>query len=876
MTAIQRAVVDDLGNIQVHGREGIVVLLKIETATAGVYENIADADLFIEVSGKYRVALAAGADVYTRQVVLTRAQVAQLAMHQPVPFVVVDETPTSPRSLWAGLITSYGFRVAPTGAAVEEGVATSYAGASVIVQPDADTPTLVIRYEGPTGATGATGDTGPMGLTGAAGGVSVADGRALKAIIGSDLITDTVFTATTVDAYGATTPVTGSNGVLNRSYARADAITRPGILKRMGGYMQTAGNFELRAYRPEKDTKGTLTGTYKLISLTAITSTGTGAKTFTYTEGIPELLLIPGDLLYVKNTAGRFAQLVSGAESQYSIATDSNTLGQTGCTAGALGSGEGVQIWFELECAASTVNVDTRLDALEVSNWRGLGEAHGVTTTFIQQQFASTTTPTGWTANGWAMTTAGATSPATGAWTTHLYAGKASVFDRMKIRALVKIDVTTACHGIYVPALEASNPNGGYYEIDGASSVLKIYSCAASGTTGTLRGTSSAFSTALVAGRLYLLEVEKRRFQNILTLTDTVTQGVVCTYTLTMAVAADAGSRARATGYPGYMLRTGSGSAADVTLKYFDTVVLGKPAPKLMIFGDSVAEGPTLGADYNSTWANQIADAINTTHGAGSCIVSARGGDESTRMLARLEWNLLIFRPQYVILAPGTNDGNTATWTANLQKMILLCRAQGVTGIIIPKVIPYGVYGGADQTIKNAMNAVIDAGTFGSDIYTIQWHRRLTVGYDGLTIDTAKYDADLIHPVKSAEDEMYAQARLDVPFLFDAAPVSVPISMFFGGKPTSSELLARLELPDALTMVPARCRARAETASTGTATFTMTVDGSSVGTVVFTASTTGVVTLTKTAFAAGTFKLTAPASVDATLADISIMLSGDR
>ena len=165
MTAIQRAVVDDLGNIQVHGREGIVVLLKIETATAGVYENIADADLFIEVSGKYRVALAAGANVYTRQVVLTRAQVAQLATQQPVPFVVVDETPTSPRSLWAGLITSYGFRVAPTGAAVEEGVATSYAGASVIVQPDADTPTVVVRYDGPTG---------PQGLS--AYDVAVADG----------------------------------------------------------------------------------------------------------------------------------------------------------------------------------------------------------------------------------------------------------------------------------------------------------------------------------------------------------------------------------------------------------------------------------------------------------------------------------------------------------------------------------------------------------------------------------------------------------------------------------------------------------------------------------------------------------------------------
>jgi len=151
MTAIQRAVVDDLGNINVHGREGIVVLLKIETAIADIFEDISASDLFIEVSGKYRVALAAGSDVYTRQVVLTRDQISRLPTNKDTPFVVVDETPTSPRSLWAGTIKAYGFRTAPSGAAVVEGVAASYAGASVTIQPDADTPTVVVHYDGPTG-----------------------------------------------------------------------------------------------------------------------------------------------------------------------------------------------------------------------------------------------------------------------------------------------------------------------------------------------------------------------------------------------------------------------------------------------------------------------------------------------------------------------------------------------------------------------------------------------------------------------------------------------------------------------------------------------------------------------------------------------------
>jgi len=276
-----------------------------------------------------------------------------------------------------------------------------------------------------------------------------------------------------------------------------------------------------------------------------------------------------------------------------------------------------------------------------------------------------------------------------------------------------------------------------------------------------------------------------------------------------------------------------------VIVKYFEVIVAGKPASKLMIFGDSQMEGPTLGANYTNAVSRQIRTAIDAIHGSGSCIISARGGDESTNMLSRLEWNLMLFRPQYVMLAPGTNDGNTATWTANLLKMIDICRRQGAIPIV-PKVLPYGVIAsytglvagsggtngtyaaiftggggtgmaatitvaggvvtgiawtaagsgyatpptisfanctgltgasativlGPDQAIKNTMNAAIDALTLGADVQTTNWHYCVTVGNDGFTIDTARYDGDLIHIINAAHNDLFAQTQIDLPFLF--------------------------------------------------------------------------------------------------------------
>jgi hypothetical protein len=150
MSATQSAVVDDLGNINVHGRSALQVVWKVKSAE-GAFLNISASDLFIEIAGSVRVALTAGEDDYSRKLSLTRAQIAALPLNQPLSYALHDETPSSAATIWSGKITAYGFRAAPPGAdAVEPGTA-SWTGATVTVMQGESVPTVVVTYMGATG-----------------------------------------------------------------------------------------------------------------------------------------------------------------------------------------------------------------------------------------------------------------------------------------------------------------------------------------------------------------------------------------------------------------------------------------------------------------------------------------------------------------------------------------------------------------------------------------------------------------------------------------------------------------------------------------------------------------------------------------------------
>lgn len=148
MSAVSRPVVDpETGNLDIQGRASIVLFVKFEGPTAGDFQNIAARNLYFEVGGQFRNALAAGPDVYTRTLVITRPQVANLPLDYALPFVLLDETPEDPRAVWSGIIEPFGFRVQPPGAPAYTGTATDLANATVTVSSvGVQTEYVIINY----------------------------------------------------------------------------------------------------------------------------------------------------------------------------------------------------------------------------------------------------------------------------------------------------------------------------------------------------------------------------------------------------------------------------------------------------------------------------------------------------------------------------------------------------------------------------------------------------------------------------------------------------------------------------------------------------------------------------------------------------------
>lgn len=106
------------------------------------------------------------------------------------------------------------------------------------------------------------------------------------------------------------------------------------------------------------------------------------------------------------------------------------------------------------------------------------------------------------------------------------------------------------------------------------------------------------------------------------------------------------------------------------------------------------------------------------------------------------------------------------------------------------------------------------------------------------------------------------------------------VSLYVQGTMTNSELVLRLEAGRDFT-IPAGAtgsQASAGVASTGNVSFDLLKNGVSFGTVTFNVSATGSFTVASdTSFLAGdVLTITAPATADSTLADVSITLAGTR
>lgn len=267
----------------------------------------------------------------------------------------------------------------------------------------------------------------------------------------------------------------------------------------------------------------------------------------------------------------------------------------------------------------------------------------------------------------------------------YVYLNKATGMDRQVVRAVIKLVDTSAKLGIVGHTYTLGNTFKGQYAMFdfGAKTITlhRSWDGDVSAAEPPVLATQAMFET-LYQNRNYILEVEQ----------DTTNKIYVRLYDgLTMEkaeIAYDNTPNPQSeldwvvlTNYPvGLLLKSGTAKVVEVA-QYSKTPV----RPKLMIYGDSFTQGMNLiryGFSSDLCYSHLIQSWLD-----GDCSISCRGGESTAGLLTKIETDMALFKPKYVLLAIGLNDElvdsrSLDDFQLNMTKIINAARKYGAEVIL--------------------------------------------------------------------------------------------------------------------------------------------------------------------------------------------------
>jgi len=248
----------------------------------------------------------------------------------------------------------------------------------------------------------------------------------------------------------------------------------------------------------------------------------------------------------------------------------------------------------------------------------------------------------------------------------------------------------------------------------------------------------------IVAGRMYLLELEKNYRTNILTLTDCLTSTITTVQTSSTEDYLGTPNEVYGGGFGHDMAGLMHISGTTPTIIDFQ-VKTKNPTPLVCIFGDSITEeyGATLGFGYGSL-LNSVLD--------GRIVISGRGGGQIDAVIEKVTTEAAFLRPKYVMVTIGTNGGNTIP---KLQQLVSAIKAIGSVPII--NCVPAAASG--NHIITNQDILSLGERSVRFDIATSLNNNP----NDG--VDTSKYIPDNLHPNDLGHLSMFNRISIDVPEL---------------------------------------------------------------------------------------------------------------
>lgn len=393
----------------------------------------------------------------------------------------------------------------------------------------------------------------------------------------------------------------------------------------------------------------------------------------------------------------------------------------------------------EFTYETSSLNLQDRVSALEN---KGLTVSPPLFSTVMDSQsFSGTSLPADWSAEGWTVNE-GLFTPNTGSWTTKALSTGSSALAKREYSVDITILDASTITGFCTDQIE-TEAGAGAVLIDCTQNKLILYKY-----NGSSAGTSVAEVSIepIVLNSKYQLRIEKNGYFNIISLINKTTGA---TFKLEYSDTTT-GRYVQMHGRAGFLHLQGSAKFNNYLFKAFYPVDL-----HVLFIGDSNKERAA-NVLPNMTWAFQLVDMRRMN---GDAAIAARSGDETPNFLKRKEFDLMRWKPKYVVWALGTNDTDINVWRTNMAQNIADTLAIGAIPILCTQV-PRG----STSNLHYQMDEEIRSGAFGNYKY-IDLAKAVSLNNDGFTWNPAYNSGDNLHVNPAGQSRWVQQALIDAPEL---------------------------------------------------------------------------------------------------------------
>ncbi|MDV7473457.1 hypothetical protein R4579_18070 [Acinetobacter baumannii] len=395
----------------------------------------------------------------------------------------------------------------------------------------------------------------------------------------------------------------------------------------------------------------------------------------------------------------------------------------------------------EFTYETSSLNLQDRVSALEN---KGLTVSPPLFSTVMDSQsFSGTSLPADWSAEGWTVNE-GLFTPSTGSWTTKaLSNGSSALANREYSFDIEFMDATNTITGFCTDQIE-NESGAGALLIDCTKNKLSLYKY-----NGTQAGTLMVETEIdpIVVNQKYRVVIRKNGyFSTFLLINKTTGATSTLEYSDTTP-----GRYVQMHGRAGFLHIQGQAKYTN-----YSFIAFYKKDVHAILVTDSNGERAA-NVLPNQAWPYQLAEIRRMN---ADTIMAGRSGDETTNFLKRKQFDLMVWKPKYVVWALGTNDLSQDTWRKNMQQNIVDTLALGATPILCTQV-PRGF----NSDVNFLMDEDIRNYHFGPYKY-VDFSKAVSLNNDGRTWNPIYNSGDNLHVNPAGQARFFQQLMIDAPELF--------------------------------------------------------------------------------------------------------------